>query len=96
MTSFQVDSAQIASSSAAVSASIDQIRSAVSAMYANLQQLQSVWTGSAATQFGAVAQQWRAAQTRMEASLESIQNSLSQVSMLYEETENQASRLFAQ
>lgn len=52
--------------------------------------------GGAATQFNAVAEQWRAAQQQMEQSLESIQHALTQASALYAETEMQASRLFAQ
>ncbi|MBT1176614.1 WXG100 family type VII secretion target [Bifidobacterium callimiconis] len=95
MPQYQVDSEQIQSSSAAVSASVTQIREAVNGMYANLNQLQSVWRGGAATQFASVASQWRAAQQQMEASLESIQNALSQASMVYSDAESQASRLFA-
>lgn len=95
MPQFQVDSEQIQSSSAAVSASIQSIRQAVQGMYGNLNNLQSVWRGSAATQFNAVAEQWRAAQQQMERSLESIQHALMQASSLYADTEMQASRLFA-
>ena len=95
MAQFQVDSEQIQSSSAAVNASIQAIRQSVG-MYANLNNLQSVWRGGAATQFNAVAEQWRAAQQQMEQSLESIQHALTQASALYAETEMQASRLFAQ
>lgn len=95
MPQFQVDSEQIQSSSAAVNASVASIRQAVNGMYANLAALQDVWRGSAATQFAAVAEQWRAAQTQMEASLESIQRALSSASALYADTEAAASRLFA-
>ena len=94
MPQYQVDSEQIQSSSAAVNASIQSIRQAVQGMYLN--NLQSVWRGGAATQFTAVAEQWRAAQQQMEQSLESIQRALMQASTLYSETEMQASRLFAQ
>ena len=96
MPQYQVDSEQIQSSSAAVNASIQSIRQAVQGMYGNLNNLQSVWRGGAATQFTAVAEQWRAAQQQMEQSLESIQRALMLASTLYSETEMQASRLFAQ
>lgn len=43
MAQFQVDSEQIQSSSAAVNASIQAIRQSVQGMYANLNNLQSVW-----------------------------------------------------
>lgn len=54
MAQYQVDSEQIQSSSAAVNASIQAIRQSVQGMYANLNNLQSVWRGGAATQFNAV------------------------------------------
>ena len=61
MPQYQVDSERIQSSSAAVATSISQIRQAVGGMYTNLNALQDAWRGSAATQFTAVAEQWRAA-----------------------------------
>ena len=92
MPQYQVDSERIQSSSAAVATSISQIRQAVGGMYTNLNALQDAWRGSAATQ---VAEQWRSAQQQMEASLESIQRSLTQASTVYADAEIQASRLFA-
>jgi WXG100 family type VII secretion target len=93
---YQVDPAQIAASSAAVSSSVSSIRSAVGGMFSNLSQLQGVWRGSAASQFNQVSEQWRAAQQQMEQSLDSIQRALAQASTLYSDAETQASRLFAQ
>lgn len=95
MPQYQVDSEQIQASSAAVNSSIAQIRQAVGGMYTNLNALQNVWRGSAATQFTTVAAQWRAAQQQMEASLESTQRALAQASNVYADAETQASRLFA-
>ena len=95
MPQYQVDSEQIQASSAAVNSSIAQIRQAVGGMYTNLNALQNVWRGSAATQFTTVAAQWRAAQQQMEASLESIQRALAQASNVSADAETQASRLFA-
>jgi hypothetical protein len=63
-------------------------------MYTNLQQLQSVWTGSAATQFASTAQQWRAAQQQMEQSLEAIQQAMQHASGVYLDAEAQATSLF--
>ena len=94
MPQYQVDSERIQSSSAAVSASI-AIRQAVNGMYTNLNGLQDAWRGGAATQFTSVSAQWRAAQQQMEASLESIQQALTQASTVYADAEAQASRLFA-
>lgn len=95
MPGYVVDPERIQSSSAAVSASVGQIRQAVGGMYANLTALQEAWRGVAATQFASVAAQWRAAQQQMETSLESIQAALAQASVVYTDAESQASRLFA-
>ena len=46
MPQYQVDSEQIQSSSAAVQASVSQIRQAVAGMYSNLNTLQGVWRGN--------------------------------------------------
>ncbi|KFI68809.1 WXG100 family type VII secretion target [Bifidobacterium magnum] len=96
MAQYRVDSERIQASSAAVNSSVTAIRQAVDGMYTNLNALQEVWTGSAATQFTAVAAQWRAAQQQMEQSLDSIQRALTQASTVYADAESQASRLFAQ
>ena len=94
MAQYQVDSEQIQSSSAAVRSSIEQFRQAVQGMYANLEGLNSVWSGSASAQFAGVIRQWRAAQQQMDASLEAIGMSLTQASNVYADAEAQASRLF--
>ena len=85
MAQYQVDPERIQSSSAAVSASIASIREATGGMVANLNALQDAWRGTAATQFASVFTQWQ----------ESIQNALTQASMVYADAEMQASRLFA-
>ncbi|NEG69370.1 WXG100 family type VII secretion target [Bifidobacterium choloepi] len=95
MAQYQVDSARIQTASAAVSSSVAAIREAVDGMYANLNALGEVWTGSAATQFATVAAQWRSAQQQMEESLDSIQRALANASVVYDDAETQASRLFA-
>ena len=89
MAHFQVDCESLAQSASAVGASINAIRDAVNGMYANLQQLQSVWTGPAST-----AQQWRAAQQQMEQSLQAIQLAMQQASNVYLDAETQAAALF--
>ena len=58
MPQFQVDSEQIQSSSAAVSASIQSIRQAVQGMYGNLNNLQSPRRGGRVAQFNAVNGPW--------------------------------------
>ncbi|GGI12736.1 ESAT-6-like protein [Galliscardovia ingluviei] len=95
MPQYQVDPEQIQAASAAVSASVSRIREAVAGMYSSLTQLQDVWHGGAAAQFTTVSEQWKQAQHQMELSLESIQQALSQASMVYSDAEAQATRLFA-
>ena len=70
MPQYQVDSERIQSSSAAVATSISQIRQAVGGMYTNLNALQDAWRGSAATQFTAVAEQWRASTVYADAEIQ--------------------------
>lgn len=94
MPQYHVDSEQLRSASGAVSASVTQIREAVNGMFVNLNALQGVWQGSAASQFSGVAQQWRQAQQQMEQSLEAIQHALATASDVYTDAEIQASRLF--
>ncbi|WP_418968818.1 WXG100 family type VII secretion target [Alloscardovia omnicolens] len=96
MPQYHVDSEHILSASTQVNASIEDIRAAVSTMYAHLTELESSWQGSAAIQFQTVAQQWQAAQRTMEDSLTSIQHAMTQAAQLYADTEAQASQLFAQ
>lgn len=96
MPQYHVDSEQIAQSSSAVSASVEQIRSAVHSMYAYLTALDGSWHGAAAQQFNAIMQQWRTAQSTMEESLQSIQHSLGNAAQVYADAENQARSLFAQ
>ncbi|NEG54326.1 WXG100 family type VII secretion target [Bifidobacterium platyrrhinorum] len=95
MAQYQVDSEQIRSSSAAVQASVGQIRQAVAGMYANLDALQGVWRGAAASRFASLATQWRASQQQMETALEAMQQALTQASTLYSDAESSAARLFA-
>lgn len=95
MAQFQVDSEQIQHAAHAVGTSIQSIRDAVNGMYANLAQLQSVWTGAASSRFNATAAQWRTAQQQMEQSLEAIQSAMQQASTVYIDAEAQASQLFS-
>ncbi len=96
MPQYHVDSEQIHGASVAINNSADQIRSAVTSMYSQLTQLEGTWTGSAASQFTSVMQEWQTAQRTMEQSLQSIHNALVQAAAVYSDAEVQASQLFAQ
>ena len=85
MATYRVDSDRLQSASAAVNTSV----------YANLQDLQSVWHGSAASSFSGLIEQWRAAQQQMEQSLQNIQQAMSKASTTYAQAETNAQMLFA-
>ena len=96
MPQYQVDSERIQSSSAAVATSIHRKSGRPWAACTPISTpCRTHGEVRRRTQFTAVAEQWRAAQQQMEASLESIQRSLTQASTVYADAEIQASRLFA-
>lgn len=95
MATYRVDSDRLQSASAAVNTSVTSIRDATRTMYANLQDLQSVWHGSAASSFSGLIEQWRAAQQQMEQSLQNIQQAMSKASTTYAQAETNAQMLFA-
>ncbi|MFC0265440.1 WXG100 family type VII secretion target [Alloscardovia macacae] len=95
MPQYHVNSEEIQQASIAVYHSIDQMRTAVQAMYTNLTALEGSWQGSAATQFESVIQQWRTSQHAMESTLQNIQQALSQAAAVYADAEVQASQLFS-
>lgn len=94
MAQFNVNSDDLAVKSTAVRGSMDRIRAEVDAMQRNLMDLQSSWTGVAATSFQALMMEWHATQVRVEASLESINSALSLAAVQYAEAEDANTRMF--
>lgn len=94
MAQFNVNSDDLAIKSTAVSGSVDRIRMEVDGMKRNLMDLQSTWTGSAATNFQALLQEWHATQVKVEASLESINSALSMAATQYAQAEDANTRMF--
>ncbi|NIZ91143.1 WXG100 family type VII secretion target [Kineococcus rubinsiae] len=94
MSTFQVDSAQVASASAAVQASSAAIAAETEGMLRNLQALEASWKGQAATGFQAVTAQWRATQERVRLSLEEIQRALATAGQQYADVEAANTRMF--
>ncbi len=94
MAQFNVNSDDLALKSTAVKGSVDRIRLEVDAMKRNLLDLQSTWTGTAATNFHALMQEWHATELRVEASLESINNALSMAATQYAQAEDANTRMF--
>lgn len=95
MTRYQVDSDAVLSATGAVRTSISRIQGEVGALHAQLTNLQSSWTGEAATAFGSVVAEWKATQQRVEENLAAINQTLSQAAQQYAEIESANARLFA-
>lgn len=94
MTQYRVDAEAVSGAAAATRASGQVIAAEVSAMMNHLTTLESSWQGSAATQFGALAHQWRGTQTQVETSLAAIGAALDSAARQYSDTEDAATRLF--
>ena len=94
MSRFEVDSAQVQTASAKVSASTTAIRSEVAAMMRHLTELQGTWQGSAATAFNGVMTDWSRTQRRVEQSLDQVTKALNTAAKSYAEAEQHAARLF--
>lgn len=94
MTQYRVDAEAVAGAAAATRASGQVIASEVQAMMNHLTTLESSWQGSAATQLGLLAQQWRATQAQVESSLTAIGTALDSAARQYTDTEDAATRLF--
>lgn len=95
MAQYFVDSAQVASASAATSAVAGRIRADVAQMMAQLNALQSSWGGAASSNFASVAEQWRGTQAAVEASLDNISQLLNVTANTYADAEQAAAGLFA-
>ncbi len=94
MPRFEVDSAQVVQASAAVQTSAQQIGSEVDQMMRHLVQLQAGWSGSAASSFQNVVNEWRVTQERVRSALDDIQAALAHAGRQYQEVEDAATRMF--
>lgn len=95
MTRFQVDSDAVFNATAAVRNSITRIQSEVAGLHGQLTNLQSTWSGTAATAFQTVVNDWKATQQRVEDSLASINQALTLAGQQYADIEQQNARMFA-
>jgi WXG100 family type VII secretion target len=94
MSTFQVDSEAVLAHAAAARQTVGRIQGEVSALHAQLEQLQSSWTGGAATAFQSVVADWRATQHRVEDSLHAISTALAQAGQRYADIEQHNMQLF--
>lgn len=83
------------SATGAVRSSIARIQSEVSGLHGQLTNLQSSWTGQAASAFTGVVAEWKLTQQRVEENLAAINVALSQAGQQYADIEAANARLFA-
>ncbi|MDR1427293.1 MAG: WXG100 family type VII secretion target [Bifidobacteriaceae bacterium] len=95
MATYQVNAEMIATASSGVHKSMATISAEVATLMAQLNNLQSSWTGTAATAFAGVATQWQATQKQVEESLSAINVALTTAGQTYSEAESRATSLFA-
>ncbi len=95
MSTFQVDSEAVLAHAAAARQTVGRIQGEVSALHAQLEQLQSPWRGGAASAFRGLVAEWRATQQRVEDNLATIGTALAQAGQQYAEIEQQNQRLFS-
>ncbi len=95
MTRYQVDSDAVLVATGAVRGSISRIQAEVDALHGQLTNLQSSWTGAAASAFQVVVNDWKATQARVEESLATINIALGQAGQQYADAEAANARLFA-
>jgi 6 kDa early secretory antigenic target len=94
MTRYQVDSEAVISATSAVRGSISRIQAEVNALHSQLVNLQSSWTGQAATAFQGVVTDWKGTQVRVEESLAAITTGLAQAGQHYADAEAANARMF--
>lgn len=94
MTRYQVDSEAVLNATGAVRTTISRIQSEVSGLHGQLTNLESSWTGQAATAFSGVVNDWKLTQQRVEENLASINQALTQAGQQYADIESANARLF--
>jgi 6 kDa early secretory antigenic target len=95
MTSYQVDSDAVMTTTGAARASISRIQSEVSGLGGQLTGLQSTWTGQASAAFQSAVMDWRSTQQRVEEVLTALAHALAQAGQQYADIEAANTRLFA-
>ena len=91
---FHVDSEAVSHTSAQAQQSIARIQAEVTALHTQLSNLHSSWSGSAASAFQAVVQEWRNTAARVDESLTSINHALSLAAQQYMDIEQATARMF--
>ncbi|WP_309073660.1 WXG100 family type VII secretion target [Paenarthrobacter sp.] len=87
MSVISVDTDLLQLKSANVKGTVDRISSDVQTMRRGLEELEATWRGTAATNFQALVLEWALTQSKVEASLASINIALSSAATSYLEVE---------
>ena len=95
MSIISVDTELLQLKSANVKATVDRISSDVQTMKRGLDELQSTWRGSAATNFQALVTEWTLTQGKVEASLASINVALASAASTYAQAEQGNTQRFS-
>lgn len=88
MAVFSVDSDAVVSATATARSTAERVRSDVAALVANLQGLQSSWSGSAALAFQDVLEMWRATQRDVDTALDQVNMALDNAARQYADAES--------
>lgn len=94
MTTYQVNSEAVLSATSQAKATIARVQADLHQLTANLQALESSWSGQAAAAFQGVLAQWRSTQIALEGELIHITDSLEFAAQHYIEMEQANARLF--
>lgn len=94
MSVFTVDTDAVFSATGAARATMERLQSESTSLMAQLNQLQSCWTGTASAAFQSCSEQWRAAQQHVEQALETISVALASAASQYADADQYSASLF--
>lgn len=94
MAVFTVDTEAVLATTTSVRATAERLQAEAAAMMAQLAQLQTTWTGSAAAAFQSCAEQWRGTQAHVEQTLGAISVALGNAATQYADAESFSAGLF--
>ena len=94
MSVFTVDTDAVQAANGAAYATMERLQSESAALMAQLTQLQSSWTGTAAAAFQQCSEQWRGAQMHVEQVLGSISGALGSAAAQYADADQYSASLF--
>lgn len=94
MTQYHVDSEAVLNATGTVRSSMGRIQAEVDSLLSQLVNLQSSWSGPAASAFQGVVTEWRGTQQRVEEALDTINVALGHAGQQYADIESSNARLF--